>query len=108
MCSARFRRGVRHPNGVPDGDCLPADQDLFHKQPQNLLPFRHVQRLRPLPQPCMEASQRLDEAQILGLIAGGRFQRQQFGLNRLILFAEFWHAATELFQAHQTFLVGNQ
>ena len=31
--TARFRRGVRHPNGVPDGDRLPAYQDLFHKQP---------------------------------------------------------------------------
>jgi hypothetical protein len=93
---------------VPDGDRLPAYQDLFHKQPENLLPFRHVQRLRPLPQSCVEVSQRLDEPQILGLIAGSRFQRQQFSLNRLILLAEFWHAATELFQTHQTFLVGNQ
>ncbi|MBZ5621814.1 MAG: hypothetical protein LAQ69_24255 [Acidobacteriia bacterium] len=55
----------------------------------------------------MEVSQRLDEPQILGLIAGGRFPRQQFGLNRLILLAEFWHPATELFQAHQTFLVSS-
>ena len=56
----------------------------------------------------MEVGERLDEPQILGLIAGGRFQRLQFGLNRLILLAEFWHAATELFQARQTFLVGHQ
>ena len=56
----------------------------------------------------MEIDEGLDEPQIFGLISGGRFQRLQFGLNRLILFAEFWHAATKLIQAHQTFLVGNQ
>ena len=56
----------------------------------------------------MEIDERLDEPQIFGLITGGRFQRPQFGLNRMILLAEFWHAATKLIQAHQTFLVGNQ
>ena len=56
----------------------------------------------------MEVGERLDQPQVLGLITGGRFQRLQFGLNCLILLAEFWHAATELFQARQTLLVGNQ
>lgn len=56
----------------------------------------------------MEVGERLDQPQILGLIASGRFQRLQFGLHRLILLAEFWHAAAELFQARQALLIGDQ
>ena len=56
----------------------------------------------------MEIGERLDQLQIFGFVTGGRFQRLQFGLNRLISLAEFWHAATKLIQAHQTFLGGNQ
>ena len=35
-------------------------------------------------------------------------QRLPFGLNRLLLFAEFRHPAAQLVQAHQTFLIGVQ
>jgi hypothetical protein len=104
----RFRRGVRYSDRVPDRDCLPANEDLFHQQPQDLLPLGHVQCLAPRLQSCTEIGERLDQSQIFGLIAGGRFQRLQFSLNGLIVLAEFWHPATELLETRQTFLVGNQ
>ena len=42
------------------------------------------------------------------MVAGSRLQRLQFGLNRLLLFAEFRHPAAKLLQAYQTFLIGVQ
>ena len=37
-----------------------------------------------------------------------RFQHLQFGLSRLLLFAQFRHPAAKLLQAYQTFLIGVQ
>ena len=105
---ARIGPGSRYPNRVSDGDRFPAHEDLFHQQSQDLLPLGHVQRVCPRPQPCAEIGERLDQPQILGLIAGGRFQRLQFGLNGLVLLAKLRHSAAQLVQTHQAFLISNQ
>jgi len=93
---------------VSDGDCFPAHEDLFHQQSHDLLLLGHVQRVCPRPQPCAEIGKRLDQPQILGLIADRRFQRLQFGLNGLVLLAKLRHSGAQLVQTHQAFLVGNQ
>jgi hypothetical protein len=60
---------------VSDGDRFPAHENLFHQQSQNPLPLGHVQCLCTRAQPCMKVGERLDQPQIPGLIASGRFQR---------------------------------
>ena len=42
------------------------------------------------------------------LVGAGGCQRLPFGLQRLLLLAQFRHASTKLFQAHQTFLISVQ
>jgi hypothetical protein len=93
---------------VSDRDCLTAHQDLLHKQPQDLLAFGHVQRVRPRLQPGTETSECFNQPQIPGLITSGRLQRLQFGLRGLVLLAKFRHARAKLVQTHQAFLVSNQ
>jgi len=99
----RIGSGSRYPNRVSDGDRFPTHEDLFHQQSQDLLLLGRVQRVCPRPQPCAEIGERLDQPQILGWIAGRRFQRLQFGLNGLVLPAKLWHSAAQLVRTHQAF-----
>ena len=81
-------------------------QDLFYQQSQDFLALGHLQCVYPCPQPVTEIGERFDQPQALRMVAGGRLQRLQSGLNRLLLFAEFRHPAAKLLQAYQTFLIG--
>jgi hypothetical protein len=93
---------------MTDRKGIPAHQNLFHQQSQNFLTLGHLQGVGPQAQLGAEFGERLDQPQALGIICGGRFQRLPFGLNRLLLFAEFRHPAAQLVQAHQTFLISAQ
>jgi hypothetical protein len=59
---------------VSDGDRFPAHEDLFRQQSQDPLSLGHVQRVCPRPQPGAKIGKRLDQPQVLGLSACGRFQ----------------------------------
>jgi len=85
-----------------------AHQDFFHQQAHDFLPLSHLQRIRPHPQPGTEVVERFRKPQAVGLVGGGRCQRLQFGLNRLLLFSELRHSTAKLLQADQTFLIGVQ
>lgn len=89
-------------------DGFAAHEDLLHQYPQDLLTLGHIQRVRSRPQPCTEIGKCFNQPQVLRLIGGSRLQRLQFGLNRVVLLAELRHAAAQLFQAHQAFLIGDQ
>jgi hypothetical protein len=55
-----------------------------------------------------KTAERFYQPQAVGLVSGGRLQRLPFGLNCLLLFAEFRHPTAKLLQAHQTFLISIQ
>ena len=93
---------------MSDGDRFLAYENLFYQKPQDLLPFNDVQGLGTRSQPAPKIAERLDEAQIPGLITRGHLQRLQFGLDGLILSAQFRHSAAELLETHQAFLIRNQ
>ena len=93
---------------MADRDGFAAHEDLLHQYPQDLLTLGHIQRVRPRPQPCAKIGERFDQPQVLRLVGGSRLQRMHFGLKRVVLLAELRHAAAQLFQAHQTFLIGDQ
>jgi len=106
--AARIGPDTRYPDRVTDRECIPAHQDLLYQQAGDFLPFSDRKRIRPQPQLGTEISERFRQAQAVGLVGSGRFQRLQFGLDRLLLFAEFRHPTAKLFQAYQTFLIGVQ
>lgn len=93
---------------MPDRQRVPSDEDLFDEKPQNLLPFGYLERIRVGRQSGSEVSQRLHQTQVFGLVRGRSLQRLQFALDRVLLLAQFRHTAAELFQTHQSFLVGGQ
>ena len=83
-------------------------QNLFDQQAQDFLLVAHVQGIRPRPQLRTETGERFGQPQAVRLIGAGGFQRLPFGLQRLLLLAEFRHASAELFQADQPFLISVQ
>lgn len=93
---------------MANSDCVPTHEDFFDKQPQDLLSFGDIQGIGTCSQAAAKISECLNQPQILGLIGCGRFQRLQFRLNGLVLAAEFGHAAAQLFQTHQSILIGCQ
>jgi hypothetical protein len=93
---------------MADRDGLAAHEDLLHPYPRDLPTLGHMQCVRPRPRPCAEIGERFGQPRVLRLAGGSRFQRLQFGLHRVVPLAEFRHSATKLFQAHQTFPIGDR
>jgi len=93
---------------MADRESIFAHQDLFDQQTQDFLSFAHLQRVGPQPQLGTETGERFHQPQTVGLVRGGRLQRLPFGLNCLLLFAEFRHPTAKLLQAHHTFLISIQ
>ena len=90
-----------------DQSSLP-HQDLFDQQAQDFLLLADVQGICPRPQLRTETGERFRQPQAMRWVGAGGFQRLPFGLQCLLLLAEFRHASTELFQARQTFLISVQ
>ena len=72
---------------MTDRKRLPSHQDLLHQQTQDFLLLSYLQRIGPHLQPATEISERFRQSQTVGLVRRGCFQRLQFRLNRLLLFA---------------------
>ena len=81
---------------MADGKSIFAHQDLFDQQSHDFLPLTHLQCVGPEPQLGTETGERFCQPQAMRLIGAGGFQRLPFGLHRLLLFAQFRHANTQL------------
>ena len=97
--AARIGSDSRYPDRVTDRECIPAHQDLLYQQAGNLLPLGDRKRIRPRPQLGTEIREGFRQPQAVGLVGSVRCQRLQFGLNRLLLLAEFRHPTAKLLQA---------
>jgi hypothetical protein len=93
---------------MADRKGFPVHQNLFHQQSQDFLTLGHLQCIGSQPQLGAEIGERFDQPSALGIVRGGRFQRLPFGLNCMLLLAQFRHPAAQLVQAHQTFLISVQ
>ena len=81
---------------MADGQRILPHQYLLHQQAQNLLPFAHLQRVRPQAQLGTETGEGFCQPQAMRLIGAGGFERLSFGLHRLLLLAQFRHARAQL------------
>jgi hypothetical protein len=93
---------------VADRECISVHQDLLHQQSQNRLAIFDGHRVGIRAEACPEVAERLHQAQVFSFVGSHRFQRLQFRLDSLLLFAEFRHAAAQLIKAHQSVLIGGQ
>jgi len=87
---------------MADDQSILSHQDLFDQQAQDFLLVAHVQSIRPRAQLRTETGERFRQPQAMRLVGAGSLQRLPFGLQRLLLLAEFRHASAQLLQARQS------
>jgi hypothetical protein len=76
---------------MTDGDAVRTDPNFSDERAHDLLPLRDVERLGARPQAGAELGERVAQAQIAGLINGGRLDRLPLRRDRLLLRAQRRH-----------------
>ena len=91
---------------MTDGNAVGPDANFSDKRADNLLPLRDAEGLGPRAQTGAEFGQRVGQAEIPGLIHGGRVDRLALRREGLLLRAKGRHAGPQVLQRHQLLLVG--
>jgi len=93
---------------MSDGNIVGPHENLLDQEPQNFLSLRYLHGFGRRLKALAELRQRVREPQISGLIRSGEFHGGQFGLYRLLLFAQLRHASAQLGERQQVLLVCGQ
>jgi len=93
---------------MADGDAVVGDQNFPDQQPENFPALSDIEGFGGPAQTLQETRQGLGQPQHGGLVGRPIPQRSQFALQALFALAQAGHAAAQVVERQQVFLVGGQ